>query len=400
MSTGEYSNLLQHVRGPRIRRFTVPIALILLVVLAGCNTVPTTNPSESSTAVSTSEPAQPLADAGVNSTKTWNRTRRMVGTQISRPSVEIVEVESAQGFRVPRYLRVFTSASNQRASAAGGVYISSNHTVVVFQRTVNESTPAELESILVHEYGHAIQSRDEQFQRDGSGPASRGWLVATTLREGMPTYLQKAYERRYLDLPSDRRRTEYDASSTAERYSLAPYFYGMQYYDRRADSTSELPAIIRTPPATTEQILHANRSGTDPLSIVVSLNWSVTNTRTWGELGIRIMLRDRLKRARAIRAAAGWSNDTYYQIGSERAETSSVVWAHRWDSSAEAEQFVDATKRYLDRQRANSDAYRYRFERVAPETTVLLAGNKTFVDSLTVTASSNESVKVTTSHSR
>lgn len=399
MSLSKHSRHLPEVHGSGTRRVIVTFIAVLLVALAGCNGAPAVSPSESPTTMSGSDPTQSLADAGVNSTKTWTRTTQMVGTQISRPSVEIIEVESAQGFRVPRYLRVFTSASNQRASAAGGTYVSSNHTVFIFQQTVTESTPAELESILVHEYGHAIQSRDEQFRRDGSGPRSQEWMVATTLREGMPTYLQKAYERRYLDLPSDHRRTEYNAASTAKRYTLAPYFYGMQYYDRRADSPEELSEVIRTLPATTEQILHTNRSESAPLSVTVSANRSVTKTRTWGELGTRIMLRDELKRERATRAAAGWSNDTYYQFGTEHAETTGVVWVHRWDSSAEAGQFADATNRYLDRQQANTNKYRYRVERVAPETTVLFAGNETFLNSLAVTASSNKSVTVTASHS-
>jgi hypothetical protein len=216
----------------------------------------------------------------------------------------------------------------------------------------------------------------------------------------MPTYLQKAYERRYLDLPADHRRTEYNQASTAKRYTLAPYFYGMQYYDRRADSPEELPEVIRTPPATTEQILHPNGSGSAPLSATVSLNRSVTKTRTWGELGTRIMLRDELKNEQATRAAAGWSNDTYYQFGSGDTEAVGVVWVHRWDSAPEAEQFREITTRHLKQQRANTDTYRYRLRRVSPETTVLLAGNETFLDSLTVTASSNESVTVTASHSQ
>ncbi|AFK19776.1 hypothetical protein HFX_2085 [Haloferax mediterranei ATCC 33500] len=337
----------------------------------------------------------------MNATKAWNRTTQMVGTQIQqRPSIKVIEVESTGYFGLPRYLRVFTNVSKERQSGIGGAYLPLNDTVVIYQRTVNQSTPDELEAILVHEYGHAIQSRDQRFRRNGSGPSSKDWMVATTLREGMAEYVQKAYERRYLDLPSDRRQTRYDTSSTAERYTFAPYFYGMQYYDRRVDSPSELPAVVRTPRATSEQVLHANGSGTAPLSVVASVNKSVTRTQTWGELATRIMLRDSLREERATRATAGWSNDTYYQFGPEGAETVGVVWAHRWDSPTEADQFEDAAKRHLDRQRANTDAYRYRFKRVAPETTVLLAGNETFLDSVAVTASSNESVTVTERHSR
>lgn len=394
------SKLLQQAYSSKGRQLIVALTVAVLVILAGCNGAPTDSSSSPSTAVSDPEPARTLADAGVNSTKTWDQTTKMVDTQVSRPSIKIIEYESTRGFRVPQYLRIFTDVSTHRASAAGGAYITSNHTVVLFQRTVNESSSEELESILVHEYGHAIQSQDEQFRRDGSGPASQEWLVATTLREGMPTYLQKAYERRYLDLPADHRRTEYNDASTAKRYTLAPYFYGMQYYDRRADSPKELSEVIRTPPATTEQILHPDGSGPAPLSVTVSLNRSVTKTRTWGELGTRIMLRDELKKEQATRAAAGWSNDTYYQFGSEDTETVGVVWVHRWDSAPEAEQFREITTRHLKQQRANTDTYRYRFRRVSPETTVLLAGNETFLDSLTVTASSNESVTVTASHSR
>lgn len=392
------SKLLQQARSSKGRQITVPLAVAVLVILAGCSGAPTDSPSSPSTEVSDSKPVRPLADTGVNSTKTWNRTTQMVDSQVSRPSIKIIEVESTQGFRVPEYLRIFTNASTHRASAAGGAYITSNHTIVLFQQTVYESSSEELESILVHEYGHAIQSRDERFQRNGSGPTSEGWLVATTLREGMPTYLQKAYERRYLDLPADHRRTEYNNASTAKRYTLAPYFYGMQYYDRRTDSPEQLPEVIRTPPATTEQILYPNGSGSAPLSVTVSLNRSVTKTRTWGELGTRIMLRDKLKKELATRAAAGWSNDTYYQFESGDTETTGVVWVHRWDSAPEAKQFMTATTRYLKQQRANTETYQYRVKRTSSETTVLLAGNTTFLNSIKVSASSNESVTVTASH--
>lgn len=319
----------------------------------------------------------------------------MTGARASRPSVEVIEGGADRGFDVPRYLRVFTNASAPRASAAGGAYVASNHTVVLFHRTVAESTPTELESILVHEYGHAIQSRDDRFRRDGSGPSSREWLVAATLREGMPTYLQKAYERSYLSIPADRRRTEYEAASTAERYTLAPYFYGMQYYDRRVDSPDDLPRVVQSPVATTERILHANRSGTAPLPVDAALNRSVTRTRTWGELGTRIVLRDRLESDVAIRAAAGWNNDTYYQFGAGNDWTVGAVWVHQWDSPGEASQFVNATERYLDRQRPTTDTYRYRFRRIAPDRTALLAGDETFLDAVTVRTSPNGSVRIT-----
>lgn len=387
---------MRNALGPRTRSSAAVVGTALLLVLAGCGG---TTPAPTETASANAEaPTRPLADHGVNATATWERTIRMTGARASRPSVDVVEVETARGFDVPRYLRVFTNASAPRASAAGGAYVASNHTVVLFERTVAESTPAELESILVHEYGHAIQNRDDRFRRTGSGPSSRGWLVATTLREGMPTYLQKAYERRYLSLPPDRRRSEYETASTAERYTLAPYFYGMRYYDRRADSPDDLPRVIRSPVSTTERILHANRSGTDPLPVDVALNRSAARTRTWGELGTRIVLRDRLDRAAAVRAAAGWNNDTYYEFGPGDDGTVDVVWVHQWDSPAEASQFVNATERHLDRQRAATDTYRYRFRRIAPNRTVLLAGDEAFLDAVTVRISPSGTVRVTGHH--
>lgn len=75
------------------------------------------------------------------------------------------------------------------------------------------------------------------------------------------------------------------------------------------------------------------------------------------------------------------------------------IWVLRWDDSANATEFQDALNRFLD-ERATpahqgwvSESAEFRFNRVSPDTVVLIAGEKGFVRTANVTGT-GESVSI------
>lgn len=389
-----------------LRTALLALLLVSAAALAGCGgpgadadratdaaATATTAGAAGDSGPSTSQSA--ISSAGVDPEATWERTVRLLDADASRPSV-VVRPRPGDRFEAPAVVTVFAGRPEAgEPPRGGGYYTSSNNTVVLYEPTVANASARHLESILVHEYVHAVQAQDDRFTRGSDGPP-RDWLVLRAHREGMARYVQVAYERRHLNGSRDRDR-RFDRLTTRERWVTAPYYYGMRYYDRRVDTPRALPRVVADPPASTAQLLHPGYDGWAPLSVnaTESGGWRVTDAdRTWGELGTRVVLRDELNETRSAAAAGGWANDVHVAFAAGRGNATGHVWVHRWDDPAEADEFERATGRFLDRRRTETDRYRFRFERLAPETTAVVAGRGGFVGNVTVAARSNESVTV------
>ncbi|UPV99830.1 hypothetical protein M0R88_15085 [Halorussus gelatinilyticus] len=298
-------------------------------------------------------------------------------------------------------------------------YAPSARSVIVNERVATAADERALERTLAHEFVHTVQFRQRAFARlqraldvDGT-PTRDTYLTYASVVEGAAAFVGDAYDRRYLagDWASITTTERYRSAPPRVKYSIARYYFGSRYLSHRFDSPRNLSAVYDAPPRTTEQILHndTDRSET-PRSLALSVEPGENRTRgrsdTYGELFTRIAVGTELNRTRAADAAAGWGTDRLVRVTDEDG-TRSYVWATRWDSPSEADEFEMALTTYLDA-RANESANRsaadspttwrdgeltFRTVRTSEESVVLLAGTESFVRSASVSGT-NESVSV------
>jgi hypothetical protein len=147
---------------------------------------------------------------------------------------------------------------------------------------------------------------------------------------------------------------------------LFPYTYGTQFVqylltDASWDRVSE---AYKTPPDSTEQVLHPERFLTrdapveiklSPLEPILGRGWKKRLHDVSGEFGYFLILSQYLDRARAQQAAEGWDGDQLVLF--EDAKKGRLLLAHlsTWDSMAEAEEFTTAYIQRLERRYARLD---------------------------------------------
>lgn len=93
---------------------------------------------------------------------------------------------------------------------------------------------------------------------------------------------------------------------------------------------------------------------------------------------------DEIDGERAAAAAEGWGQDRFVVVEALGNDTTGVVWAHRWDSPREADEFESAMETYLDRRHREADDLRFELRRPAPDVTILVTGPPTFTNETTV----------------
>jgi hypothetical protein len=112
-------------------------------------------------------------------------------------------------------------------------------------------------------------------------------------------------------------------------------------------SLAEGRALLDDPPASTEQVLHAERRRADfqvadlaRLEAALPAGCESLGQNTLGELGIWVLLSDLGPEERALAASDGWDGDRYLaaRCGGRRA----FLWWTAWDSEADAEEFMEA----------------------------------------------------------
>ena len=181
--------------------------------------------------------------------------------------------------------------------------------------------------------------------------------------------------------------------SVAWHANLA-YVDGRDYVGERVGTASGLSVVYDSPPRTSEQVIHGLSPVEEPaapLDVTTSGDeWRVAATDRLGEAFLRTALAGTLDAGRAARAAAGWGNDTLYTFRRPDAANGSYAWVQRWDTAADAREYLDAQRDALDeRGTAAGDGWRVagvsvEVRRVGPRTTALVAGDAAFVDGTTV----------------
>lgn len=246
-----------------------------------------------------------------------------------------------------------------------GLYVPADRTLYVVE-DVPISFTARLASFLMrrdlareislaHEVVHAAQHREHPALFDTpryNHQDDAGFAVAAALEGDATRYGLEALD--FVDeLPPPQRfqgleaeaflRTEgalADAPAAIRLTFLFPYAYGYPV------SMREGPALLEAPPASTEQVVHAERRREPFLAIdlrpgraALPEACEVVYENTLGELGISVLLRD-LGPEVAPDAWEGWDGDRYLTARCDGRRA--FVWTTRWDSQTDAFEFARA----------------------------------------------------------
>ncbi|MFD1586481.1 hypothetical protein ACFR9U_05775 [Halorientalis brevis] len=396
----------------------LPLLLVVLVVLAGCNapgapavdtdqptvsespaanvSQPTTGPSSNASTANSSTIPVEGGRLAADPDRTFRRVTRQLGVD-ARPPERITIVDPSEAptsVDPPHFLQVLGMDANASRPGLAGQTIGEDWIRV--NRTV--ATRPRMEGVLAHEYVHVVQN---QQGVTGQLFASGVWesvppfsverpLLVSAVKEGAATYVATQYQRNYTEmrLQATRYGRSYRQQETAAgRYFMAPYWFGYRYVADRLADDETLDAIYDRPPRTSEALLHRYAPGAEPpvnLSVTVEPGaWRADKRGRVGELGTRLALAATLNTSRAVAGADGWGNDELVIF--ERNETRGYVWVTRWDDAANETEFRTALTAALDRQGTRTDAgwrdgtTAFRVRQGDDRTTVVVAGPSAFV---------------------
>jgi hypothetical protein len=310
------------------------------------------------------------ADAGMIELSGWEygtRAKEMADA-LAGDELRALSRLAIAGGMLPEGTDLATLAASFAASSAGATY-SPLHKRVLILAGQGADAPARDESLITHEYVHALQdqhfdllkllaARPYNFDR-----AEAAFAVV----EGDAMNVQRRREqsdsvwsRRTLEeivRTEDARFGEYRKEIGAFFPPLLTETFIFRYRDgtrfvetvRRKSGARGIDELFRRPPASSEQVLHPEKYFANEQPREVALDegqfaandWKVAATTPLGELGVRGLLLKTLPAAEATRAAAGWGGDRAYLF--ERARSMPLfVWKTYWDKPEEAAEFFRA----------------------------------------------------------
>ena len=320
----------------------------------------------------------------VNATAVYQRVERLMDADAPAPTVRVSD-DGPINFSTET-LTPTTAALGYRRDAGSvstcGVFYPAFATGDgVSVAPGNLSTDA-VELILVHEYVHIVQDEVDGFDRVA---AAERYAVEHALSEGSAVYVADRYAERYGvrwngRTPLGIRECIYDRVGDGTRGLAGRYYFGGLHFDARLDSPANLSTVYRSPPRTTEQVIHGLAPDAEP---VANLSVSVRQRGRWigdtreraGELRLRSWLRTGLPADRTDAAATGWGADEILTF--DRGERTSVVWVLRMDSAADADELATAVDD-LGSTLESRDATSVETARVGDETVVVFAGSESF----------------------
>jgi len=310
-------------------------------------------------------------DAGMSELSGWEygtRTKELADA-LAGDELRALSRLAVAGGMLPEGTDLATLAASFTAASAGAAYSPLDKRVLILAGQGTEAHPAHDESLITHEYVHALQdqhfdllkllaARPYNFDR-----AEAAFAVV----EGDAMNVQRRREQ--TDAVWSRRTLEEigrneDARFGDYRREIGAFFpplltetFIFRYRDgtrfvetvRRKSGARGVDELFRRPPASSEQILHPEKYFANEQPREVALdetrftanNWKVAATTPLGELGVRGLLMKSLSPSEATRAASGWGGDRAYLF--ERARSTPLfVWKTRWDKPEEAAEFFRA----------------------------------------------------------
>ena len=228
------------------------------------------------------------------------------------------------------------------------------------------------EYTMAHEITHALQDQHFDLQKvspDAADQTDRT-LGAHALIEGDASLSGTLWATRYLSAQELAVvvAAGADPSQQAVLAKLPPivkepllflYTQGLQFTLGLFQSGG-WPAVdraLRSPPVSTEQVLHPDKYATHEMPVVLSLpeglaarvgaGWKLALQDTFGELELRIWLQSSTSSAAlADQATAGWAGDRVGYLAGPSGQDAAIIWTS-WDTPADAAQFVDAAGRLV-----------------------------------------------------
>jgi len=214
----------------------------------------------------------------------------------------------------------------------------------------------------------------------GDSPAS-GEVLRQSYR-----YVVDAYAEEYLSGAVDRPQpyAETDVSDYEWARAGAREYYAYQWVSDRVDSPADVPELLtgEGPPSSEAFLVEdAGEPTTLDIAFESSDSYEAAQQRgtSHGAVTTKAVLRTGLDEETAATAAEGWGRDRYVVVNGPNG-TAGVVWVHRWDSPADADEFESAMETYLEQRRDEVDNLRFESRRLADDATAVVVGSPAFVD--------------------
>ncbi len=322
-------------------------------------------------------------DAGMSELSGWEygtRTKELADS-LAGDELRALSRLAVAGGMLPEGTDLAMLAASFTAASAGATYSPLDGRVLIVAGQ-GADAPARDESLITHEYVHALQDQHfDLFKLLAARPYNFDRAEAAfAVVEGDAMNVQRRREqteavwsRRTLEeigRSEDARFGDYRREVGAFFPPLLTETFIFRYRDgarfveavRRESGARGVDELFRRPPASSEQILHAEKYFAREQPREVTLDeapfaangWTAAAATPLGELGVRGLLRKFLPMGEATRAAAGWGGDRAYLF--ERAGTAPLfVWKTRWDKPAEAAEFFRAYNILCDKSGARRD---------------------------------------------
>ncbi|MFC6951410.1 hypothetical protein [Halorubellus litoreus] len=405
------------------------LAVVALLVVAGCTgpTTPTDAPtatddatepeadSDATTATSTTDApsqadetstsADPTDDGdgvpdpeslAVNDTETFRNLTAMLGVDADKPTLGTRNL--SQYFRsrdTPRkvllgleeFVKHPEDDPHGLATGDGRIYVQPAG-----------ASPAVVEQVVVHEQFHSVQ-----FQQGWTAPSSPvttdGRLAVGGAVEGASVWIAGEYTERYQRDGVERQvrmvREAVVDGPDGWRVFRAPYYFGARWTEHHLDDPANVSWVYANPPETTEQLMHnltASEEPVRPIAVAVEgEGWFESAGDRLGEAYVWATLRGELDANASATAAAGWGGDELRMVSGPGGETRNLTWAMRWDTTGDADEFAAAFDDWRGERDVNAS---FRLVRVNETVTLLLAGDRAFVDAAVVSMGDGNTVVV------
>jgi hypothetical protein len=223
-------------------------------------------------------------------------------------------------------------------SAAGAYNTASG--AIALPDDVADPDPHSGEQVLAHELDHALEQQNAPRPGYLDTDASHAY---TDLSEGVATYVEYEYGRRYLGQNGSLHRwvtrralTSDDLRSVFARHAGArPYTRGALFVDalRRAGSLSAVDAAEHRPPVSTAQTDHPElwRRNVRPARVRVrgARGWRTIARSTFGEFETSELLHATGYRARARELDDDWAGGTFELLAGRGQKAGVVAWEWR-----------------------------------------------------------------------
>jgi hypothetical protein len=225
--------------------------------------------------------------------------------------------------------------------------------------------------VLAHELTHAVDdqhfdlSRLDALNRICSDDRAQAFL---SIAEGDAVAIQVQWASRYLSA-GEFQQLQNEAASFppppetppfVENLFLFPYVTGQPFVQALQDRGGEqaVDDAFRTPPVSTEQILHPDAYPSDvprtvaieDLSSTLGPGWSLADQQEVGEGFLQILLKLRLSDQDAEDAASGWDGGLLRTWAN--GDRAAVLMRTVWDTEGDAGGFTSAMRDWLDAEQA------------------------------------------------